>query len=86
MWDGEIVIYDDFSGDTMKLDVVMAEIFKRLTQAAATQAEIVAYLASELDLEVDPRLERLTEITLGRFAASGLIVAAEGRGPSHHEG
>src|SRR3546814_7272523 len=36
-WDGEVVVYDDLSGDNLKLDAVMSEIFRRLQQGAATQ-------------------------------------------------
>ena len=72
-WDGEAVVYDDLSGDTLKLDVIMAEVFARLHQGGATSGELAQHLAKALDVEVDLRLERLVEIAIERFADSGLI-------------
>lgn len=75
-WAGEIVFYDDFTGDTLKLDVVMAEIFRRLLQAPATQAQLTDHLATTLDLEADMRLEGLAAIALERLNQAGLIESA----------
>src|SRR3546814_8846040 len=61
-WDGEVVVYDDLSGDTLKLDAVMSEIFRRLQQGAATQNALGAHMAATLELpETDLRLVRLIE-------------------------
>src|SRR3546814_5380638 len=49
-WDGEVVVYDDLSGDTLKLDAVMSEIFRRLQQGAATQNALGEHLAATLEL------------------------------------
>src|SRR3546814_13708191 len=51
MWGGEAVIYDDLSGDTLKLDAIMSEIFRRLQQAEATRDELVGQLVQALDFE-----------------------------------
>jgi PqqD family protein of HPr-rel-A system len=73
-WDGEVVVYDDLSGDTMKLDIVMSAIFRRMQQGTATTDDLVRHLAKVLDLEMDLRLQRLVEIALERFEDSGLLV------------
>lgn len=75
-WAGEIVFYDDFTGDTLKLDVIMAEVFRRLLQAPANQAQLTDHLATTLDLEADMRLEALTAIALDRLDRAGLIESA----------
>lgn len=74
IWDGEAVVYDDLSGDTLRLDVVMTEIFKRLHQGPASLAQLTAQLASVLDLEQDLRLEHVTRTALDRLAECGLTV------------
>lgn len=74
-WDGEIVVYDDLSGDTLKLDVIMAATFQRLQQGAVSRDVVADHLAATLDLEGDPRLRRLAEIALERLSLSELIVA-----------
>ena len=75
-WDGEIVIYDDLSGDTLKLDVLMAEAFRHLHRGPATLAELTAYLAQSFDLEDDFRLTNWTARMIERFEKSGLIEPA----------
>lgn len=77
MWGGEAVIYDDLSGDTLKLDAITSEIFRRLQQTAATRDELVGHLAWALGLEsADLRLVRLTEAALERLSRCGLVVPA----------
>jgi hypothetical protein len=70
-----MVIYDDLSGDTLKLDVIMAEIFRRVQQGAATFEQLAQHLSNVLDVEIDLRLERLIEIALERFEVSGLMIS-----------
>jgi hypothetical protein len=74
-WDGEMVVYDDLSGDTLKLDVIAAAAFKTLLAGPAATTAIVEHLAVLLELEPDPRLRRVAEIALGRIAAAGLAEA-----------
>lgn len=81
LWDGEAVIYDDLSGDTMKLDVIMTELFRRLLESDATSGDLMRHLAEVLDLAPDPKLWRLTEIALARFADSGLITPCQPPAP-----
>jgi len=73
MWDGELVVYDDLSGDTSKLDPLMTVIFMQLLEKPARTIDLVARLAGELGVDNDPKLHRLTEIALGRLAGSGLV-------------
>lgn len=74
-WDGEVVIYDDSSGDTMKLDIIMSEIFRFMLHGPATRSEIVRHLASAFDLEADGQLGHVTAVALHRLRAAALIQA-----------
>ena len=76
-WDGEMVIYDDLSGDTLKLEVLMAEAFRHLQKAPATLAELTAYLAEAFELEDDTRLALWATRMIERFENAGLIERAE---------
>lgn len=80
-WAGEMVVYDDVSGDTLKLDPMMTLIVDRLKQAPARPAELVAHLAELLEVDNDPKLRQLTQLGLDRLAASGLVAAAEAPDP-----
>ena len=72
-WDGEIVIYDDRSGDTMKLDIIMSEIFRLVLQRPATGSAITSHLAATFDLPADARLRRITDRALRRLREAALI-------------
>src|SRR3546814_5009708 len=39
MWGGEAVIYDDLSGDTLKLDAIMSEIFRRRSEEHTSELQ-----------------------------------------------
>jgi PqqD family protein of HPr-rel-A system len=72
-WEGEMVVYDDVSGDTLKLDSIMTVIVHALMERPSHSADLVARLAEVLEVENDPKLRQLTEIGLSRLAASGLV-------------
>jgi len=76
MWDGEVVVYDDVSGDTLKLDSIMTVIFLRLLETPSRSPDLVSHLARELDVDDDPKLRQLTELGLSRLAGCGLVIAA----------
>ncbi len=84
-WDGEMVVYDELSGNTMKLDVIMAEAFTHFLDAPATQGQLVEHLASVFDLEADLRLQHLAGIAIGRLADTGLIEPVHGSRPQPHD-
>ena len=75
-WAGEVVIYDDMSGDTLKLDPVMAEAFKRLLHGRASHSDLCDHIASAFDLEADPKVGDWVSEAIGRFRRSGLIEPA----------
>ena len=68
-----MVVYDDLSGDTMKLDLLMSETFTRLLRSPATEADVLDHLATTYKLEIDLRLQRMVELVLERLKDAGLI-------------
>lgn len=84
-WDGEVVIYDDLSGDTMKLEVMMAEAFRYLQHGPATLGDLTAHLAETFELEDYQRLEHWATRMVERFAKAGLIESAKGPGSVDRE-
>lgn len=72
-WDGEIVIYDDLSGDTMKLDIIMSAIFRFMLQRPATQTAITEHLAVALDLTADKQLRHITAMALHRLCEAEVV-------------
>ena len=52
-WAGEIVVYDDGSGDTHYLEPLAAEVFERLLDAPADLDELAARVAQSLAVDRD---------------------------------
>ena len=80
-WDGEVVIYDDLSGDTLKLEPVMAEAFMRLLHGQASVSELCDHIADAFDLEADQKLHHWTAKAIDRLRRSGLIEPAGPQAP-----
>lgn len=74
-WDEEIVVYDDLSGDTMKLNPYMSETLRCLQQAPASEAAITRHLAETLEADADSHLQRWVARAIERFERVGLVEA-----------
>lgn len=72
-WDGEVVVYDDSSGDTMKLDIIMSEVFRFMIQRPATGTAITDHLAATFRLAADEHLRRITDRALHKLRERALI-------------
>lgn len=72
-WDGEIVAYNDRTGDTHHFADLSAWLFRLLTRAPASDAAIAAAAASEIELP--PAIDRDAVIarTLDLFARLDLL-------------
>ncbi len=72
-WDGEIVAYNDRSGDTHHFADLAAWLFCRLTRAALSDEAIAAAAASEIELPA--AIDRAAAIarTLELFAQLDLL-------------
>jgi PqqD family protein of HPr-rel-A system len=55
-WEGEIVLYNDRSGNTHHLEAVAAEAFEALLAAPADQTELAGRVAASLEIPVDGEL------------------------------
>jgi len=75
-WDGEIVVYDDLSGDTLKLEPVMAEAFRQLLRGQASISELRDHIAAAFDLEADKTLQHWIAKAIDKLHRSGLIEPA----------
>ena len=75
-WDGEIVAYNDRTGDTHHFADLSAWLFRLLTRGAASDAAIAAAVASEIELP--PAIDQAAVIqrTLDLFARLYLLEAA----------
>lgn len=70
-----MVVYDDLSGDTMKLNPYMSETLRCLQQAPASETTITRHLAETLEADADSRLQRWVARAIERFERVGLVEA-----------
>lgn len=72
-WEGEIVVYNDASGDTHHLDPLAAEAFEAFLEAPIDTAGLTSRIAESLGVEKTTELgDALTKI-VERFHSFGLI-------------
>jgi len=72
-WAGEIVVYDDGSGDTHYLEPLAAEVFERLLDAPADLDELAARVAQSLAVDRDDELAQAIGAVVDQFRACGLV-------------
>ncbi len=72
-WAGEIVVYDDGSGDTHYLEPLAAEVFERLLDAPADLDELAARVAQSLAVDRDDELAQAIGAVVDKFRACGLV-------------
>lgn len=75
-WDGEIIAYNDRTGDTHHFADFSAWLFRRLTHAPASDMAIASAVANEIELP--PAIDRDAVIarTLDLFTRLDLLEAA----------
>ena len=76
-WEGEIVVYNDASGDTYHLDPLAAEIFETLLATPANCDELTDRIAQALGVEKTTDLSDTVASVVIRFHGNGLIEPAE---------
>jgi PqqD family protein of HPr-rel-A system len=76
-WEGEIVVYNDASGDTDHLDPLAAEIFETLLEAPANNDELTDRIAQALGVEKTTDLRDTVASVVIRFHGHGLIEPVE---------
>lgn len=72
-WEGEIVVYNDASGDTHHLDPLAAEAFEALLEAPTNMAGLTSRIAESLGVEKTAELDDALMRIVGRFHSFGLI-------------
>jgi PqqD family protein of HPr-rel-A system len=75
-WDGEIIAYNDRTGDTHHFADLSAWLFRLLTRAAASDAAIAAAVADQVELPAAIDREAVVRRTLDLFARLDLLDAA----------
>jgi PqqD family protein of HPr-rel-A system len=75
-WDGEIIAYNDRTGDTHHFADLSAWLFIFLTRAAANDAAIAAAVANEIELPAAIDRDAVIARTLDLFTRLDLLEAA----------
>ncbi len=72
---GDVVVYNELSGQTHFLDPLSAAVLSEIERQPATAAALAARLAADLELEPDAALGRRVADICARFDALGLADA-----------
>jgi PqqD family protein of HPr-rel-A system len=75
-WDGEVIAYNDRTGDTHHFADLSAWLFRFLTRAPATEPSIVAAVIDEIELPAAIDRDAVIARTLDLFARLDLLEAA----------
>jgi PqqD family protein of HPr-rel-A system len=78
-WDGEIVAYNDRTGDTHHFADLAAWLFRKLAEAPATKTEIAAIAADEIELPAAIDGDAALARTLALFTTLDLLESADSR-------
>jgi PqqD family protein of HPr-rel-A system len=78
-WEGEIVVYNDASGDTHRLDPLAAEAFEALLEGPADLPALAERVARSLGVEGALEMGSALAVVLGRFHRLGLTEPAPKR-------
>src|SRR3546814_16427764 len=62
-WDGVVVVYDDVSGDSMKPDAIVSEVFRLMLVGPVTADQVPASLATPFEV---PAVTVLRKRSVGR--------------------
>ena len=72
-WDGECLVFNPLSGRTHRLDVVAAEVLRRVLQGPLRQADLRPALAAFLEVEEDARVAALVDRAVAQLDGQGVI-------------
>ena len=78
-WDGEVVLYDERSGEILYFDPETSAIFEMLTTAPTSLHDLTTELADELQVQADGELEGMVA-TIVRMLHGKHIVAVTSLG------
>ena len=75
LWDDEVIVYDDRSGDTHLLQGLGAELFLELLNGPVRLDELTERTAAALDFENDSQFQQYVEQTVAEFIRLHLLEA-----------
>lgn len=76
-WRGEVVVYNDVTGNTHHLGPLASEIFETLLARPATRVELVERIGQELKLEITTELHNAVTAAVEQFRDFGLVEARD---------
>lgn len=76
-WEDEIVVYNDASGDTHRLDALAAEAFEVFLVAPADEGQLADRVAASLGLDRTAALQDAVAAIVQQFRSYGLIAPCE---------
>jgi PqqD family protein of HPr-rel-A system len=71
-WEGEMVVYNDHSGETHHLDALAGEVFESLREVPGSAYELTERIAASIGLEASKDLGDTVAEILHRFEVHGL--------------
>ena len=76
-WADESVVYNQLSGQTHLVDGLGAQIFKFVSEKAATHAALLQNIDSVFELDIDSVVEKLLDNLIMEYKKLGLLVVTE---------
>ena len=75
-WEGEMVVYDSYSGDTHAFDAVSAFVLQTLSMQSQDTETLMKQVASQFDLPPDAELLAYLEKLLNQLSSLRLVIPA----------
>ena len=76
-WEDDSVVYNQLSGQTHLIDGLGAQIFKFVSEKAATRAALLQNIDSIFELEIDTDVADLLDNLILEYQKLGLLVVTE---------
>lgn len=77
VWDGEVVVYNDVTGNTHHLGALASEVFEALLAGPAKPIELMHHVVQALNLESTAEVNEAVSNVIKEFYEFGLIELAK---------
>ena len=75
-WEGEMVVYDSYSGDTHAFDAVTAFVLQTLSTQSQDTETLMKQVAGQFDLPPDAELLAYLEKVLNQLSSLRIVIPA----------